>query len=186
MRLALTLSLLALALPAGAESIYITDQLQALVRSGPSRDQAVIASVAAGAEVKVLEKNETTGFTRVQTRNGQQGWVLSEQLVTTRSARDQLSQLQAQVAQLQEQHAKELEDLRQGMGQALQTENEQLRVRATDLEKKVEVLDQQNRMLADRARQEEWLVGGGIAFFGLILGLIIPRLKLARRRDSWY
>ncbi|MBI2381979.1 MAG: TIGR04211 family SH3 domain-containing protein [Gammaproteobacteria bacterium] len=186
MRLSLALILLAAAPAALADTIYVSDQLQALVRSGPSRDQAIIASIAAGAPVTVLEKNETTGFSRVQTKNGQQGWMLSEQLVSTPGARAQLAQLQAQVAQTQEQHAKELEDLRQGMGQALKTENEQLRVRATELEKQLEVLSQQNNVYQDRTRQDFLLYGGGIAFAGLLAGLIIPRLKFGRRRDNWY
>lgn len=169
-----------------ADPVYVTDQLSAVVRSGPSRDQPVIASVAAGAEVTVLEKNDAAGFTRVQTKNGQQGWVASDQLTPNPSARTQLAELQASMDSLKNEHAKEMEDLRQGIGQALKNENEQLRVRATELEKRVEVLDQQNRVLQDRSRQEFFLYGGGIAFFGLLLGIFLPRLKLNQRRDRWY
>lgn len=185
MRFATGILLAVLAAPAQAESLYVSDQLNALLRAGPARDQTVIAAIPAGTEVSVLEKNDA-GFTRIQAKSGQQGWIMSEQLATTPTARVQLEQVQTVIDQLKIDHAKELEDLRQGMGQALKQENESLRVRATELDKRVEVLDQQNRMLQDRSRQEFFLYGGGIAFLGLVLGLIIPRLKVGQRRDRWY
>lgn len=186
MRLATGFLLAVLAAPSLADTLYVSDQLNALLRAGPSRDQTVIAAVPSGSEVTVLEKNDAAGFSRIQAKNGQQGWIMNDQLSPNPAARVQLTQMQTVIEQLKAEHAKELEDLRQGMGQAMKQENEQLRVRATELEKRVEVLDQQNRMLQDRSRQEFFLYGGGVAFIGLLFGLIIPRLKMGRQRDRWY
>lgn len=185
MRLITGFLLSVLATPAAAESQFVSDQLNALLRSGPSREQTVIASIPAGAEVTILERNLSANFARVQTKNGQQGWIVADQLSASPAARVQLEQINTQIEKLKSGHAKELEDLRQGMGQAMKTENEELRLRATELEKRVEALDQQNRILQDRTRQEFYLYGGGTAIAGVLLGLFIPALKLGRRKDRW-
>lgn len=170
---------------AAAESLFVSDQLNALLRAGPSREQATIASVPAGTEVTILERNLSANFVRIQTKNGQQGWIVADQLSPKPSARAQLEQINTEIDKIKAGHAKELEDLRQGMGQAMKTENEALRLRATELEKRVEALDQQNRILQDRTRQEFYVYGGGTAIAGVLLGLLIPALKLGRRKDRW-
>jgi SH3 domain protein len=46
-------------------------------------------------------------------------------------------------------------------------------------------LQQANRELANQSTQRWFLIGAGVVCGGILIGLILPRLRLRRRKDTW-
>lgn len=66
----------------------------------------------------------------------------------------------------------------------LDRENRKLQEQNVTLEKDLQRLNQENFSLKDRS-QREWFIAGALVLFGgIILGLIIPKLR-GRKRSSW-
>ena len=95
-----TISIIAgilLASNAFAESAWVTDQFEITLRSGPSTSNAIQLMVSSGTELEVLERDADSGYTRVRTQGGTEGWVLTRYLMNERSAREQLQTLSGQL-----------------------------------------------------------------------------------------
>ena len=67
---------------------------------------------------------------------------------------------------------------------ALDRENKDLKTQTLAQGRELQALHQENEMLKDRGKRDWFLAGAGVLFTGLLLGLILPRLRL-RRRGSW-
>ncbi len=82
---------------AWAESAWVSDEFEITLRSGPSTSNAIQLMVSSGRELEVLERDAETGYTRVRTAGGTEGWVLSRYLMPEASAREQLQTLTGQL-----------------------------------------------------------------------------------------
>lgn len=82
--------------------------------------------------------------------------------------------------------AAELNDIRAASASAisLRDQNKSLRQRIIDMERDLNRVTMENRELASRANREWFMIGAGVLVVGILLGIIIPRLK-PRRRSSW-
>ena len=80
-----------------AQSAWVTDQFEITLRSGPSTSNAIQLMVGSGMRLDVLERDADSGYTRVRTPGGTEGWVLTRYLMTEPSAREQLEQLTSQL-----------------------------------------------------------------------------------------
>ena len=80
-----------------AQSAWVTDQFEITLRSGPSTSNAIQLMVGSGMRLEVLERDADSGYTRVRTPGGTEGWVLTRYLMTEPSAREQLEQLTRQI-----------------------------------------------------------------------------------------
>lgn len=66
----------------------------------------------------------------------------------------------------------------------LENENQRLKKEALDMESERELLRQENQMLTDSSDREWFLNGAGVIILGIIIGLIVPRLR-TRKKSSW-
>ncbi len=100
-RLLLLLACLAIvvafASAARGEPAWVTDQFEVLLRTGPTTDNAIVRMLGSGARLEVLELDEESGYSRVRTAGGTEGWVLSRYLMGEPAAREQLEQLTGQL-----------------------------------------------------------------------------------------
>lgn len=87
----------AAAVPAAAESVWVSDQFEVLLRTGPTTDHAIRLTMGSGTELEVLERDSESGYTRVRTQAGTEGWVLSRYLMPEAPARQQLERLTSQL-----------------------------------------------------------------------------------------
>lgn len=96
LRTALLLAVLAVP-TAFAAPAWVSDQFEITLRSGPSTSNAIQLMISSGARLEVLERDTETGYSRVQTAGGTEGWVLSRYLMSEPSAREQLQTLTSQL-----------------------------------------------------------------------------------------
>ncbi|MGB5511064.1 MAG: TIGR04211 family SH3 domain-containing protein, partial [Woeseiaceae bacterium] len=82
---------------AGAAPAWVTDQFEITLRSGPSTSNAIQLMIDSGTQLEVLERDAESGYSRVRTAGGTEGWVVSRYLMNERSAREQLERLSSQL-----------------------------------------------------------------------------------------
>ena len=95
--LILGLACLFIGFSANAEDAWISDQFEVMLRTGPSTTNAIERMLPSGTALEILERDVETGYTRVRTANGTEGWVLSRYLMVEASAREQLERLTGQL-----------------------------------------------------------------------------------------
>ncbi|THB72842.1 MAG: TIGR04211 family SH3 domain-containing protein [Gammaproteobacteria bacterium] len=200
-----------------AQTKYVSDQLRINLRSGKSNTHRIISSPRSGTELKVLEVDRSSGYTKVQLPSGTIGWALTRQLMGQPSARTQLADLTKRNLELVERAGKmrsEKKDLTQEIKELsaekkqLTRANKQLTAELTELKREfggeisfqdkyinlqkelqdynrqIEALEQLNADLESKDSQLWVMVGGGILLLGLILGLIIPKVRW-QKKSSW-
>jgi SH3 domain protein len=108
-----------------------------------------------------------------------------------------LARAQAEQAQLQtryqdlEREKQRLEQenatIRRACANVLDVTNdrERLRVQVADLTRTRADLEQENRDLRNQSSQRWFLIGAAVLGGGILLGLILPRLRLGRRKSAW-
>lgn len=207
----------ALCATAAAETRYISDELEVTLRTGRSTQHQIVRMLKSGTAVEVIASDAESGYTKVRTPAGAEGWVLTRYLDTSPSARQQLDELQRRLAtleienkQIKEQSSafkeqnkvagqqqqgleeekrhleQELANIRKTAGSALalESENKRLKEQYLNLQSEVQTLQQENITLKDRSEREWFVRGAAVVVVGILIGLIVPRLKF-RRRSSW-
>jgi len=213
-----TLFLLLCSTMAFAKSAYVTDELKITMRTGESNTHRIVRMLPTGERLTVLSTNEKSGYSKIRTSGGAEGYVLTRQLVDQPVARDRLAAAEAEVnalkaapgelssrlAKLREEHkalgaehealkrAKTLVDqeyaaLQRTSSNAVRIANErnELRKQVASMTREVEDVKQQNRELENKTAQNWFLIGAGVVVGGIILGLILPHLRVRRRKSSW-
>jgi len=87
------ITLLVVASAAVAAPAWVSDEFEITLRSGPSTSNAIQLMVGSGMQLEVLERDAESGYSRVMTPGGTEGWVLTRYLMNERSAREQLETL---------------------------------------------------------------------------------------------
>ena len=212
----LVLPLLSPLLSVAGATRYVSDELEITMRSGQGVKFGIRKMLTSGAKVEVLE-TDPTGYSKVRTEQGVDGWVLSRYLSNTPSARDRIAASEQEVVNLQLEVAKykeeltnlttrnsdadgenmslketaqrlstELDDLRKTASNAvgLDNENRQLKEKLQQVDHDMQLLIIENSALKDNDAKSWFLIGAAVLFGGLLLGLILPRLRF-QKKDSW-
>lgn len=200
-----------------AATHYVSDSLEITMRSGMSTSHGIIRMLRSGTPVTVLETDNDSGYSRVRTRDGKTGWVLSRFLMKGQAARDKLAAAEKRLAEIEIENNKmtaametmkvkvssiekdrtnldgvnrkvsqELAEIKRTASSALalDSENKELKSRVVALERKLQTLHQENEGLKDRTDRDWFMVGAGVVLLGIIVGLIIPRIRW-RKKSSW-
>lgn len=80
-----------------AEKGYASDQVEVLVRTGPTQKHAIVKMLKSGAELEILERDRNSGYTRVRTAGGTEGWVLTRHVMSEPAARVLLGELSSEL-----------------------------------------------------------------------------------------
>ena len=80
----------------------------------------------------------------------------------------------------------ELKTIRETAGNtlAIDSENKIVRAKVVGMEQELQILKAENEVLADETSRDWFVVGAGAVILGILLGLIIPKLRL-QKRGSW-
>lgn len=84
-----------------AQTRYVSDVLQIQLRSGPGTQYRIIKSLQTGTALALTDAASENGYVQVSV-DGKTGWVASQYLMSTPSARVQLSKVEQELAQLKE------------------------------------------------------------------------------------
>jgi SH3 domain protein len=95
--LLLSVCLLAAA-AARAEPAWVSDQIEVTLRTGPSTSNSITRMLPSGTQIEIVERDEDTGYSRVRTSAGAEGWVLTRYLMNEPPARQQLERLTSQLS----------------------------------------------------------------------------------------
>jgi len=205
-----------LSFSAHAQTRYVSDKLVITVRTGQGAQFQIIKTLESGAHLKVLETTDT-GYTRVETTDGTEGWVRTQYLADEPVASEKLIRAEARLAKtraalkkikvdfatLSEEHKtlsqqqttlstdkKQLDTELARLNEIakkpiiLDRQNRQLQQQNVSFEKDLQRLNQENNSLKDRSQREWFIVGALVLFGGIVLGLLIPKLR-GRKRTSW-
>ena len=112
---------------------------------------------------------------------------LSTKLTTLRDEHQTLQGAHAKVTDERNNLAQELDAIQRTAANAIRISNErnELRKQVATLTRQVEDLKQENRELSNDTAQNWFLIGAGVIVGGIIIGLILPHLRLQRRKSSW-
>ncbi len=180
-----------------AETLYITDRINATFRSGPGTQYSIIKGLPSGTSVQVIDRAKK--WSRVTEEGGADGWVLTQWLVSkptqgvllntlkvTHSAlvkthaktQSELSKLQAENAQLKNQLATSDE-----AASSSETSYQQLKKKSANFlqleedyketKHQLENLSKKADILNDRLSKKNmvwFLAGGGVLLVGFIIG----------------
>ncbi|OTA17585.1 Chromosome partition protein Smc [Xenorhabdus vietnamensis] len=181
------------------EKRYVSDELSAYIRSGPSINNRIIGSVNAGEEVTLISPKSDNGYLQVKDRKGRTSWILASELSNIPSLRERIPSMEQKITTLTEnlstiderwnKHTAELQNkvaTSDKIISDLKKENEQLQNKLIVADKKVEIA---NSHLDKRQREIilQWFTyGGGVAGIGLLLGLMLPYIIPRRKsKDRW-
>ncbi len=81
---------------------------------------------------------------------------------------------------------KELDNLKRTASNAvaLDNENRQLKIKLQEIDHEMQSIAMENSALKDNAAKTWFLIGAAVLFGGIILGLILPRLRF-QKKNSW-
>ena len=128
---------------------WVSDEFEIMLRSGPSTSNAIQLMISSGMHLEVLEQDAESGYSRVSTPGGTEGWVLTRYLMSEPSAREQLrtltgrltnantrgTSLESQLAAVKNEYdsANRRIGILEGEKTALETELAEIRRTASDL-----------------------------------------------------
>ena len=213
--IAVLLFCLILALPAGAKSLYVIDQLLIGVHETKDRTSAILELLPSGTRLDVVKQEGD--LVHVKTPGGTLGWVDGKYLVSEKPARNSLNELEAQHQKDKESLAaarRELKALQARKGSAMdqksRQELESLRSENAELKETIASAEVQLTELA-RARAEleaaseaeqsspaislsirqaalepvTWAVLGGVLVLGFVLGGYLMDYRQRRRHGGF-
>ena len=199
---------------ASAQSAWVSDEFEVTLRTGPSTSNTIALMVPSGTQLQVLEEVQETGYTRVRTGGGTEGWVLTRYLMGEPSAREQLETLSRQLIDANEEAASmgaqlgtirneydaanrmilgletdnaelqsQLEDVSSRAANTLviDRQNQELQQKLTDAEIRISVLEREKERLDSQSSRNWFLTGSAVLIVGVLLGLVLPRMKFQRR-----
>ncbi|MFT7234963.1 MAG: SH3 domain protein [Methylophagaceae bacterium] len=199
-----------------ATTRFVSDKLEITMRNGQGVKFAIKRMLTSGTKLSILE-TDTTGYTKVRTPGGSEGWVLTRYLTNTPSARNRVASSEQKAANLELELAKskeevinlssqnstagsqnmtlketaqrlkkELDDLKKTASNAvgLDNENRQLKSKIQQTDHKMQSLISENNALKDSDAKDWFLIGAAVLFGGIILGLMLPKLRL-QKKNSW-
>ncbi len=143
-----------------ADQVYVRDTLYVQLRGGQSSEHRILhQGIRSGTVLERLEVNEDTGFSRVRTAGGLEGWVQSQYIVTEPIAEDVLDGIKEKLANVEAEYELVREQIRNqqissqsylDQIEALKLENTSLKhelATITDLTSNVIAIDQMNEQL---------------------------------------
>jgi SH3 domain protein len=193
-----------------ADEAYIRDTLYVPLRGGESSEHRIIhRGIKSGTPLERLETNEQSGYTRVRTGKGLEGWLLTQYLVDEPIASTQLDIVKSELQSLDTKHQQTLLSLKEvkEARKVLADQNELLAedlATITTLSANVVVIDDQNKRLSeerdillqnikdlneltdtlsDDSAQQWFLRGAGVILIGLLFGFWLSR-RIYHKRYS--
>ncbi|MBF0218201.1 MAG: TIGR04211 family SH3 domain-containing protein [Gammaproteobacteria bacterium] len=201
-----------------AEQRYVTDQFEITLRTGEDNSYRILRMLPSGESLDLLEERTATGYSRVRTKAGQEGYVLTRELLKEPVARQRLAAVEAKLADLQaspdvmlgrfnalQERYQQLEERHNALDKEysrivteydtllnssqnlldLTAGRDRLQGQVEELQSELNTQQQLNASLNKQTLQNWFLIGAGVLFAGILLGVLLPRLQWGRKRSNW-
>jgi len=161
------LLLAVLAQSAVAQTRYVSDEFEITLRTGPSTANQIVRMLESGTQLEMLEQDPESGYTRVRTLGGTEGWVISRYLMPEPAARDQLADMRQRLETIRNQSGDlgaQMDDLTRAKQEAearirtLEAENKQLEAELAEIRRtasNVLAIDAENNALREQLSTAE-------------------------------
>lgn len=184
---------------AAGEAAYVSSDLAISLRKMADANSATLRGLKSGTPFTIIEGDNGNGFSRIRTEDGTEGWIQSRHISKTpNQLQHQLTEAQATIDKLraeleQAQNVAAMPQLAPepesqvatpDNSAALIEENNTLKVRISQLESEPQAAAPQDGPLGEMSPRDWFFTGTGVMLLGIVIGLIIPRLRL-RRRSEW-
>ena len=212
----LTLLLLSPLTSSAETTRYVSDQLEITMRNGQGVKFAIKRVLTSGDRLELIEVN-SSGYSKVRTIEGVEGWVLTRYLMNAPSVRNLGADSAQKVVNLELELAKTKEELQNLSIKVTASDSVNMTLKETSQRLKKELdslkitasgsiaLDNENIQLKEQIQQNDhhmqalilentaiknsdgqswFLIGVAVLLGGIILGLILPRLRF-QRKHSW-
>ena len=167
---------------------YITDNLFVYMHSGPGKNYRILGSIQAGSELQLLDENKESGYHQVKDNRGRTGWIDKRNISKRPGLAQQNQQLKAQVAELQSEinsSQRDMPQLRQAAND-YEAKNKALSAEIDQLKAEIASSRNQKQQASEKQQKQLLIYGGGIAFIGILMGIIITIVLSRRKRyDGW-
>ena len=180
-----------------AETKYVTENLNTYLRRGAGDQFKIAGAIQSGEAVTILEQQGK--YTLIRDNKNREAWILTSELSSTPSSREENPKLKAQVQELtlklnrvDSDWQQRINEIQRRSKQAEQQSSELLE-QNSQLKRELEMTKNKNRDLEamlDANKREiaiQWFIyGGSVLGVGLLIGLVLPHiLPRRKRRDSW-
>ena len=180
-----------------ADTHYVTENLNTYLRRGAGDQFKIAGAIQSGEAVTVLEQQGK--YTLIRDNKNREAWILTSELSSTPSSREENPKLKAQVQELtlklnrvDSDWQQRTNEIQRRSKQAEQQSSELLE-QNSQLKRELEMTKNKNRDLEamlDANKREiaiQWFIyGGSVLGVGLLIGLVLPHiLPRRKRRDSW-
>lgn len=172
--------------PIFAKTYYVSDELFIYARSGPTDEYRIQKTLKAGTKLDILEHNSRTGYSRIKADNGYVGWIKKQYISDKPIARIQLEETEKELERTKQENEKlqrMLQDIKNTY-RDMEGNQSSLHLNISTLEQEVQQLKGEKELAEKRKTKDQMLMGGILVFAGVLLALVIPRLK-PRRRERW-
>lgn len=144
---------------------YVTEELEITMRTGQGVKFSISRMLTSGTKLTVIENNASSGYSKVRTISGKEGWVLTRYLSNEPSSRNRAIASAQKVATLELEIAKYKEELRSLSTQHSDSGAENLSLKETSQRLSKELndlrrtasgavaLDNENRQLKEKLQQ---------------------------------
>jgi len=112
---------------------------------------------------------------------------LTKELADLQEAHGELRARFATLEREKQLREQELAKIRHASANVLDITNdrERLRLQVAELTRARAALEQENRDLKNQTNQRWFLIGAGVLVSGVLMGLILPHLRVRRRKTTW-
>jgi SH3 domain protein len=112
---------------------------------------------------------------------------LTAELANLQEAHGELKERYATLQREKQQREQELATIRHASANVLDitSDRERLRLQVAELTRARADLEQENRDLKNQTSQRWFLIGAGVVGGGVLIGLLLPHLRLGRRKTPW-
>ncbi|PWV62425.1 TIGR04211 family SH3 domain-containing protein [Plasticicumulans acidivorans] len=126
--------------------------------------------------------NTQAEFERIRSENAS----LKQRLDTLATQKGDVESSFSQLSADNHRLGQELAQIRKTAANAIviDQQNKELQERVVTLERELQIVQQENQSLSDRSARDWFLLGSGVLLAGVVVGLILPRLRV-QRRSRW-
>ena len=177
-----------------AQTRYVTDQFEIMMRTGQGNQFGIVRQLKSGTEVTVIEQN--ADYTQVRLSSGAEGWVLTRYLMDKPSGRDQVAALQLKYDQLKANFDQLVEQETQNLQKEiarlenlakkpleLQQQNAALKKQLEQQKERYLALAEESEVLKSPYKDRQWFVTGAfVVAASMIFGIILTRIPWQRKK----